>query len=252
MDVEAYLRRINDDGPRQVSLDVLRRLHVAHLQAVPFENLDIHLGSVISLDERSLFDKIVRRRRGGFCYELNGLFASLLRALGFQVTLIAGRVAREDGLFGPEFDHLALVVELDGPFLVDVGLGRGFREPLRIDVRHEQLQHGRSYRIDIDGAGEHNTVRERTTPTAPWSTRYIFTLTPREMADFAATCLYHQTSSESNFTQQRTCTIATPSGRVSLIDNHLKITEGRRRIERTVADGEEYRQALRDHFGIEL
>ena len=85
-------------------------MHRAHLLAVPFENLDIHLGRPISLDQDALFGKIVTRRRGGFCYELNGLFALLLRELGFEVTLLSAGVARADGGFGPEFDHLTLLV----------------------------------------------------------------------------------------------------------------------------------------------
>src|SRR6476660_7309603 len=112
MDVQAYLRRINYHGEQAPTAAVLRDLHRAHLLAVPFENLDIHLGRPIVLDQAALFDKIVRRRRGGFCYELNGLFGLMLRQLGFDVTLLAAGVARADGGFGPEFDHLTLLVRI--------------------------------------------------------------------------------------------------------------------------------------------
>ena len=81
LDVERYLQRIDYSGPTVPTLETLSALHQAHLLAVPFENLDIHLGRAIVLDEEALYDKIVERRRGGFCYELNGLFAALLRAL---------------------------------------------------------------------------------------------------------------------------------------------------------------------------
>src|SRR5215207_11196611 len=111
MDIQAYLRRIHYRGDLTPTATTLRELHRAHLLAVPFENLDIHLGRPIVLDQDALFDKIVTRRRGGFCYELNGLFALLLRELGFEVTLLAAGVARADGGFGPEFDHLTLLVE---------------------------------------------------------------------------------------------------------------------------------------------
>src|SRR5215213_9188134 len=110
MDVQAYLRRINYRGEFAPTAAALRELHRAHLLAVPFENLDIHLGRPIVLEQQALFDKIVTRWRGGFCYELNGLFALLLRDLGFNVTLLAAGVARADGSFGPEFDHLTLLV----------------------------------------------------------------------------------------------------------------------------------------------
>ena len=83
LNVGAYLERIGYDGPLAPTAETLRRLHVAHLLAVPFENLSIHAGEAVVLDDESLFDKVVRRRRGGFCYELNGLFAALLRSVGF-------------------------------------------------------------------------------------------------------------------------------------------------------------------------
>src|ERR1051326_4663048 len=103
--VAEYLERIGYDGPLDAGVDTLRRLHHAHLLAVPFENLDIHGGRPIVLERDALFDKIVRRRRGGFCYELNGLFAWLLANLGFRVTLLSAGVARERGGFGPGVAH---------------------------------------------------------------------------------------------------------------------------------------------------
>src|ERR1043165_756885 len=108
----AYLARIGVPGPAGADPDALRRLHRAHLAAVPFENLSIHLGEPISLAEDDLLDKIVARRRGGFCYELNGAFALLLESRGAQVTRAAARVYDGEGRLGPPFDHLALVVRL--------------------------------------------------------------------------------------------------------------------------------------------
>src|SRR5258706_4705129 len=125
LDVRAYLDRIGQRGPTPANETTLRSLHLAHLRTVPFENLDIHLGRDIVLDETRLFDKIVRQKRGGFCYELNGLFAELLGELGFRVTLLSARVVN-DGQVGPEFDHLALRVDLDRPWLCDVGFGDSF------------------------------------------------------------------------------------------------------------------------------
>ena len=111
MDIHAYLSRIGYRGTLEPSAATLHALQQAHLLAVPFENLDIHLGRPIVLDQTALFDKIVARRRGGFCYELNGLFAVLLRELGFEVTLLSAGVARASGGFGPEYDHLTLLVD---------------------------------------------------------------------------------------------------------------------------------------------
>src|SRR5271169_327828 len=130
MDVQAYLQRIEYDGPRRPSAACLRALHRQHLFTVPFENLDIPLGNPIVLDLAHLFDKIVVRRRGGFCYELNGLFGELLTAMGFKVQMLAARVHRDDGPFGPEFDHMLLKVELEEPWLADVGFGESFVNPI--------------------------------------------------------------------------------------------------------------------------
>jgi len=132
-DVSAYLARINYSGSTVPTCETLRSLHHAHLLTVPFENLDIGLGRPIVLDEDALVRKIVERRRGGFCYELNGAFAALLQAMGFRVSLLSARVSREAGGESPEFDHLTLRVDLKHPWLADVGFGELFLEPLRIE-----------------------------------------------------------------------------------------------------------------------
>src|SRR6266700_6959593 len=93
----AYLDRIGAARPRVADAHALRALHRAHQMAVPFENLSIHLHEPISLEPDDLIEKIVTRRRGGFCYELNGAFALLLRALGFDVVLVAARVHGGEG-----------------------------------------------------------------------------------------------------------------------------------------------------------
>src|SRR5262245_14904037 len=134
--VAEYLGRVGYDGPVDVTPETLRRLHLAHLLAVPFENLDIHLGRPIVLDVDRIFEKIVRRRRGGFCYELNGLFAWLLGELGFDVELLSAQVL-DGGRLGPEFDHMTLLVEHEGRWLVDVGFGDSFLEPLALEPSHE-------------------------------------------------------------------------------------------------------------------
>jgi len=249
IDVGAYLRRIGYDGPTVPAIDTLRALHGAHLLAVPFENLDIHLGRPIVLDEARLFAKIVGERRGGFCYELNGLFAALLRALGFRVTLHSARVYDGDGRYGQEFDHLVLVVSLEERWLADVGFGDSFRLPLRLDERGDQVQDGHAYRIADQG--DHLTMLEHGEDGAVLD-GYAFTLQPRRLEEFAGMCHYHQTSPESSFTQKRICSRATPEGRVSLSDNRLIITERGERREVALGSQEEYAATLREHFGIEL
>jgi N-hydroxyarylamine O-acetyltransferase len=228
----------------------LRELHEAHLLAVPFENLDIGLGRPIALDENALLAKIVARRRGGFCYELNGAFAWLLRALGFDVTLLSAGVARAGGGFGPEFDHLTLQVQLDEPWLVDVGFGDSFRRPLRLDCEDTQPSGDRrAYRVARDDG---YFVLERRADSGPWQTQYRFTLRPRQPEEFAAMCRHHQTSPESHFTRQRICSRATPAGRVTISDSRLIVTTGVGRSERELEDEREWAAALREHFGVDL
>jgi N-hydroxyarylamine O-acetyltransferase len=248
LDLDAYLQRIAYDGPRAASAQTLQRLHLAHLLAVPFENLDISLGRAIQLDEAAVLAKIVHRRRGGFCYELNSAFAALLRALGFSVSLLSARVARQAGGFGPEFDHLTLLVEVDHPWLADVGFGDSFRLPLRLDDSEAQVQRLGSYRLDH----QDDQVTLLRLVDEHWEPQYRFTLRPHAITDFAAMCRFHQTSPQSHFTQKRICTLATPEGRITLSDWHLITTIGAERREQVLADEVEERAALATHFGIVL
>ncbi len=253
MDVQAYLRRIDYQGSLTPDIDLLRSLHRAHLFTVPFENLDIHLGREIVCDENRILYKIVNEKRGGFCYELNGAFAALLRALNFRVTLLSCRVARQDGSYGPEFDHLTLRVDLDEPWLADVGFGECFLEPLRLRSRVEHKQFGRVYRL---------TSRITSPPSADavfglevmaegtWRKEYAFTLQPRELSDFAGMCQYHQTSPESHFTRQRICSLPTPEGRITLSDNKLIETRGASRLETSLPGYHEWQAKLRELFGV--
>src|ERR1051325_11613732 len=147
MDVDAYLERINYNGSPHVNAEAVRAVQGAHLQRVAFENLSIHAGEPIVLNEDALYTKIVDQRRGGFCYECNGLFAGLLRAMGFDVAMLGAGVAHATGGFGPIFDHMALMVTLEERWLVDVGFGDSFLEPLRLDSREDQVQGTRSFRV---------------------------------------------------------------------------------------------------------
>lgn len=248
MDTNAYLHRINHRGSLEPAAETLRALQLAHLRAVPFENLSIHAGQPIVLTDDALFEKIVRRRRGGFCYELNGLFAALLRALGFKVDMLSAQVADAEGGFGPDFDHMTLLVTLDQRWLADVGFGDSFREPLLLDVEEEQPQGERCYKIV--SAESHRTLKQQENGGA-WQDQYRFTLQPYNYADYAAMCRYHQTSPQSHFTRGRVCTLATNDGRITLSEMRLiTSTLGQERQEQTLTTAEEYDLALRETFGI--
>jgi N-hydroxyarylamine O-acetyltransferase len=227
----------------------LRGLQVAHLLAVPFENLSIHARQPITLEDGALFAKIVERRRGGFCYEANGLFAALLRALGFNVVMLSAEVAQAGGGFGPDFDHMSLMVVLERRWLVDVGFGDSFREPLRLDERSEQVQGDRAYRILADGP--YLVLTRRSNDGGEWDAQYRFTMRPHEYADYAEMCRYHQTSPESHFTKARICSRATEEGRITLSEMRLITTsQDGGRQERTLTSQEEYVEILREQFGI--
>jgi N-hydroxyarylamine O-acetyltransferase len=247
LDIPAYLERIAYTGPLDVSPDTLRALHLAHLYTVPFENLDIHLGRRLLLDGEALFDKVVTRRRGGFCYELNGLFCLLLRELGFGVTMLSAEVAREAGGFGPPFDHLALRVDLDEPWLVDVGFGNGFRLPVRLNDSADQPQGASAYLVVTDGDYR---ILQRRDPGGDWTPQFRFTFQPHSLADFAERCLFHQTSEDSSFTQGRICTRAMPEGRVTLVGMRLIETTPAGRAERDLSGKAEYAAILRERFGV--
>jgi N-hydroxyarylamine O-acetyltransferase len=255
VDTVAYLNRIGYRGSGAPTEETLRALHLAHLLTVPFENLDIHLGRPIDLDERALFAKIVRRRRGGFCYELNGLFASLLRELGFAVTMLAAQFPREDGRTAPEMDHLVLLVrteDSDEPRLVDVGAGRdSFIVPLRTSDTGEQSQPAGSASFRLVPEGDACRLQRRE-PGGEWEQRYLFSWQPRVLADFEAGCHFHQTSPDSNFPRARICTLLTPAGRVTLSERTLIVTTHAERMEQELDDETAVRKTLRSVFGIEL
>jgi N-hydroxyarylamine O-acetyltransferase len=245
-EVDAYLARIGAARPARADAAALRELHLRHLLSVPFENLSIHLGEPIVLEPGALRDKLLRRRRGGFCYELNGAFAELLSALGFQVTLLAARVFGDGGP-GPPFDHLALRVDTDGdgPWLADVGFGRHSSHPLRLDTGAEQADPGGTFRIAETADGDLDVLRDG-------QPQYRVEQRPRSLGDFEPTCWWQQTSPRSHFTRSLVCSLLTEHGRVTLSDRTLIHTTGDRREERTLGDDAEVLDAYRAHFGIVL
>ncbi|MGH1362801.1 MAG: arylamine N-acetyltransferase family protein [Calditrichia bacterium] len=247
MDVRHYLKRIDSSLRQEASLDYLTQLHRNHLMSVPFENLDIVLGSPIELSNAAIFQKIVENNRGGFCYELNGLFAWLLTELKFDVTMLSGRVIK-DGKPGPEFDHMLLLVKLEKPYLADVGFGESFTEPIPLDDQ-EHCQRGVCYRVL---EREDGLMLAEKKPGKLWEDQLLFTLEPRGLSDFEDTCLYQQTDPNSTFTNHTKCSMATENGRVTFWDNRLIITSDKERTKQPIVSEEQVRGILRDHFAIIL
>ncbi len=245
--VAAYLARIGVSQPVTMDAGGLRLLHRAHQLAVPFENLSIHLSEPISLEEDDLVAKIVGRRRGGFCYELNGLFAFLLEALGAQVTRVAARVYG-DGHLGPPFDHLALVVRLadgTGPWLADVGFGSHSVYPLLAESRTDQADPAAMFRLADAADGDMEVVKDG-------EPQYRIEKRPRSLADFVPTCWWQQTSPASHFTRSTICSRLTETGRISLSERTLIRTTGTGRTEEQLAGESAVLAAYREHFGVIL
>jgi N-hydroxyarylamine O-acetyltransferase len=241
---DAYLDTIGAERPKRLDVDALADLQLRHLRGVPFENLDIHLGRPVVLTEEALVEKVVDRRRGGFCYELNGAFGALLSALGFEVTLLSARVFGADGL-GIPFDHLALRVDLDRPWLVEVGFGRFAERPLRLDTRDEQQDPGGRFRLVAGEEGDLDVLQDD-------KPQYRLESRPRVLADFTAGAWYHQTSPESHFTRSTVCTRLTPTGRTTLSGRTLVRTVGDERTEEKITGDGALLDAYREHFGIVL
>ncbi|XP_043373002.1 arylamine N-acetyltransferase, pineal gland isozyme NAT-10-like isoform X1 [Dermochelys coriacea] len=252
MDVGAYLSRIGYQGPTEPTLETLRGLHRCHLFSVPFESLSVHCGEPITLVLPLLYHKIVRRRRGGFCYENNGLFLWLLRALGFCVVGLAGRVRnRFTGRLGPPRDHLVLLAQLQGQrFLCDVGFGDGFLEPLRLELGLEQPQEGGIFRLGL--AGGVWALERLRAPGEEGRMLYTFTLEPRELGDFAAMCCYHQHAPSSIFACKSFCSLPQPGGgRLTYMGWRLIATRGGERTE-TPLQPPEIPALLQHAFGVQL
>jgi len=245
--VNEYLSRIGIVRPATADAAALHELHCAHLMAVPFENLSIHLGEPISLADSDILEKIVIRRRGGFCYELNGAFALLLEALGFGVTRLAARVYGGGGL-GPPFDHLCLAVRPadDGaPWLADVGFGSHSTYPLLLDGREEQDDPAGRFQIVPAPDGDLDVLKDS-------EPQYRLERRTRSLDDFVPTCWWQQTAPESHFRTNVICSRLTAEGRISVAGRTLIRTTGGVRTEHELADDDAVLAAYREHFGIEL
>ena len=249
IDIDAYLSRIGVEAEKP-SLKYLKTLQKAHLMSVPFENLDIHYRRKIILDYPKIFDKVVIEKRGGFCYELNGLFYHLLYHLGFDCHVIAAQVMSDQSQeFGRPFDHMAIIVNLgEEQWLVDVGFGDGPISPLKIVEKEVQMDYTRYWRIDTDP--DENLILKVSNDTSYYTTKYMFTTEEKQLIQFMEMCEYHQTSAASPFTQKKLITQLTTNGRVTLTDRTLKILELGEVEEQDILHEDEFLSKLEHHFGI--
>ncbi|MGW7606940.1 arylamine N-acetyltransferase family protein [Streptomyces sp. NPDC054766] len=260
---DAYLRRIGAQHPAWPTSDVLRELQLRHLLTVPFENLSIHLGEEIVLEEKRLLDKVVDARRGGFCYELNGVFGALLASLGFDVTYLAARVYGDEGELGIPYDHLALRVRTvdGGDWLTDVGFGAHSHYPLSFMERGEQRDPAGMFRVvesGPDAAGVRGVggsrEREDLDVCLGDKRQYRLEVRPRVLGDFAVGAWWQSTSPLSHFTRSLVCSRVTKDGgRITLSGRNFTVStaDGTKEVSELATD-EEVLATYRERFGIEL
>lgn len=249
MNVPEYLARIGVE-PRDVrpDLETLRLLQRQHLFRVPFENLDIHWKRPIILDTDRFYAKIVEGGRGGFCYELNGLFNELLMAVGFHTHLISGRVYGPDKIPGPEFDHMAIVVLVNGEeFLADVGFGDFIAEPLKVDPSSEQVDREGIFIVRFT---EHGGFEVEKKDGNIWKAECLFGRNAHALSEFAGMCDFHQHSPASHFTKGKVCSILTENGRKTLTDKSFILTTDGERDEQILDSNDEFERLLLKEFGI--
>jgi len=251
MNCDKYFSRIGYTGQPKTDYATLKELHRKHLYSVPFENLDIHTGREIKLDLNYIEDKVINRGRGGFCYELNGLFCQLLREIGFEVKMVSANVFDEDEKPGAEFDHMALIVKAGGEeYLADVGFGDSFINPFAINLDM----------VNDDDAGFFQVVMEndkynkllRSEDGVYFTPKYLYSHAPRKMSDYSEMCIYHQTNPKSHFVKNKLCSLASEGGRVTLVNDKLIITkEGKKEIAEIKSETE-FNDNLSRYFNIKI
>lgn len=245
MDINLYLERIGYQGSLEPSLQTLRAVHRQHLLTIPYENLDIHLGRRLELDLEHIFQKIVLEKRGGWCFEMNGLFAWVLRELGYDVELLSGAVNRDRAGADAEGNHLVVLARLEQPYIADVGFG-DLPEPLPLRA----------------GEYKQDFLTVRLTKNAErWmfhnheyggAKGFDFTLEPKELTDFAVQCHRLQTSPSSGFVQTTVCQIFTDEGFTTLRGAVLQTVTKDGMTRRVIESEKEYQYILRETFGLEL
>jgi N-hydroxyarylamine O-acetyltransferase len=247
--IEKYLERVGYSGELTPNYETLYALHTAHVFNIPFENLDVFYGRTISLDEDALFDKLVTRRRGGYCFEMNGLFSIVLTKLGFKARNLLARTA-----FGGSYSsklHQVISVEIDGKtYLADVGYGNdGISAPLLLEENLEQTRFTETYGFTRDP--RFGYVLERKTDGG-YTPMYALTAGECVPADFEVANHYTATHPSSFFKMMGFVTMPTPSGRITLTGRHLKITENGKVTEREVTGEAEFSAFLSEQFGLDL
>lgn len=259
MDPSRYFDRLGLDYAYVAAPDrgVLETLQREHVTTIPFETLAVtgdphghRRGDGVTLDPDACYEKIVEDGRGGFCYELNSLFGSLLDTLGYDVERRAAMVV-SDGDPGPPANHLTNVVDLDRRYVVDVGLGvPALRRPLPLDGEEREDEAGVAWRVTDSNRPDTDYAVQYREPGAEWDVRYVFADESRDLSYFEATCDYLTSAPESPFTGDPVVSIATHDGYRKLGPATLTRSIGEETTERDV-DPEEWYDLLDLEFGLD-
>jgi N-hydroxyarylamine O-acetyltransferase len=249
-DLDAYLKRLNYSGAVQSTEDGLEALHRAQVYTIPFENFDIQLERGITLEPAALCDKLVYHKRGGYCFELNGLFLMALQAIGFEARALLARVHLGEPPSGQGVHHLLLVTLQGKQWIADVGFGGlGFRAPIPFELNRPTSHDGLTFRlVEVEPFG----IMLQTLKKGQWINLYSFDLKHVFPSDIAVGNHFTATHPSSLFTFARVVALLTPTGRVSLLNRTLRIvTSGVEQVQE-LGEGQVYLDALKIHFGIEL
>ena len=248
VDLPRYLARIGYDGPVAPTLEVLRALQAAHIAAIPFEALDVLTGKGVDVDAGSVDAKLIDQRRGGYCYEQNGLFLRVLQAIGFDAEVRLGRVRWMMAEDAPTTarSHLVIRVMLDGrPWLADVGFGAAApTAPLAMDDPDPQPTVHEAYRI----RQSHGEWLVEALLGDSWKAMYVFDDVPQQPIDIAVSNWYTATHPSSHFRHQLIVARASDTARYVLRDNRLTIRFTDGRVEQSYLTADEIETALADIF----
>ncbi|MBX2878135.1 MAG: arylamine N-acetyltransferase [Saprospiraceae bacterium] len=248
MNLDTYLSRIEFLENPTVERETLIALHRQHVLSIPFEDLDIHWKIPLHIDRDALVDKVIERKRGGFCYELNTLFYHLLVSLGFPAQLVSCQISQGNGKFGPSYDHMAILVELEETWLLDVGYGDLFIEPLRL--HEEGIQKDWFKLFQVQNHGEYFLLSEARIGQR-FVPRYKIRPVPEPIQAFIPQLRWKERHPDSYFVQNLICSLPSRNGRVTLFNDFLIITKNGKRRKKRVGDAVEKQKYLQHYFGIE-
>lgn len=248
LEVDSYLKRIGFEGTPKIDIDTLARLQYQHLHTVPYENIDILNKKRISMEISDIYKKIVIQNRGGYCFELNGLFGWLLSEIGFDVTHLMGRFLRGESSI-PMRRHRVLKIKLnDKEYLCDVGVGGLVPfKPIEMKAGIENKMRDENYKLSKDSflGWVLNEMHE-----GIWRNLYSFTEEPQLDIDFVMPSFYCEFSDDSIFNKTTMAAIRTEDGRYSIADKEFKIFTGSEVKTFTLSTDYEYNECLEKYFKI--